>query len=131
MSNVFCEAYLTLISVIFLAQSPDLTEMVLNAFALNFIVRVDDIINVFDSDEEVMIMQDLRAFDKSNCITPRDIRFRAYDYLAVLLVPMRIFEILYVLVEQLYLLLLTKKYCQVDESVFKWDEEDDDEDDSD
>merc|ERR1712039_984019 len=70
-SNVLLEAYICLLSLLFLAQSPDLTELVLNAFALNFIVRIDDIINVFDADEEVVIMADLRAFEANNCEAPR------------------------------------------------------------
>ena len=122
-SNVLLEAYISLISVLFLAQSPDLTELVLNAFALNFIVRIDDIINVFDQDEEVVVMADLRAFSRSNCESPRVIHYRFFDYFGVLLVPIRIFQVIYTMFEQCWTLLIKKQFCKLDERVFKWDED--------
>lgn len=109
-SNIVIALYVCFISLFFLIQSPNYGELVLNSFALTFLIEIDDIINIFDSDEEVIIIADLREFVKSNCESPRAIHYQITDFFEVLLSPFKIFLTLMIFFQQFYKLFIKRQH---------------------
>ena len=58
MSNIAIGFVICLVSFAYLLQSETIGDVVLNSFALTFILELDDLANVFDSDERVLITSD-------------------------------------------------------------------------
>ena len=109
-SNVIIAMYICLLSLFFLLQSPSYTELVLNAFALTFLVEIDDMINIFDSDEEVVIIQDLRSFIKTNCQTPRKVDYTILSFIEVLLSPLKVLETVWIFFQQFWKLFVVRHH---------------------
>eukprot|EP00483_Globobulimina_turgida_P013201 UN13225 len=91
LSNIFVSITITLVSYLFLIQSESYTDLVLNAFALQFVAEIDDMVNTFDSDEEVVLQADLRAFYNTDCAVPRKISYTWREFIGVLWSPFGIF----------------------------------------
>ena len=58
-SNVVIGLILSVTSFFFLIESENVKDVVLNSFALTFILEIDDTLNVFESDEAYLFAQDL------------------------------------------------------------------------
>ena len=54
-SNVLIGTIICLVSFFYLLQSETITDVVLNSFALTFIIELDDMANLFESDENVLL----------------------------------------------------------------------------
>eukprot|EP01084_Bolivina_argentea_P282099 482802_1 len=52
----------SLCSFFFLIQSETIIDVVLNAFALTFIIELDDMANIFESDEDYVILADMKKW---------------------------------------------------------------------
>ena len=91
-SNIIISVVITLFSYMFLVQSESYSDLVLNSFALTFVAQIDDMVNTFDSDEEVVITQDLRAFWRTDCVVPRKITYQFGDFGGLLWSPFVILE---------------------------------------
>eukprot|EP01084_Bolivina_argentea_P279110 477120_1 len=70
MLNVILPITVTLISFFLLSSSDTYLDLVLNAFALTFIVEIDDMLNVFESDEDNLIESELKIFMNYNQTNP-------------------------------------------------------------
>eukprot|EP01083_Nonionella_stella_P230089 813735_1 len=73
-SNMVMSSYICAISLFLLMQSETYSDLVLNAFALTFLIEIDDMINVFESDEDAIVISDLRRFEKSPK-SPQEVHF--------------------------------------------------------
>ena len=107
-SNIVLASYICCLSLFFLLQTQDYEDLVLNSMALTFIIELDDVINIYDSDEEVVIMADLRSFAKTNCESPRKIQYWARDFGGILFAPMLVLYTFWVVVEQFYKLFIKR-----------------------
>merc|ERR1719242_1687562 len=107
-SNVLISWYICCLSLFFLLQTDGLEDLVLNSMALTFIIELDDVINIFDSDEEVVIIADLTKFAETNCESPRKIQYKAKHFVGVLFAPIIVVGNLHLVVEQFYKLFLRK-----------------------
>eukprot|EP01083_Nonionella_stella_P070805 189651_1 len=92
LSNIVIPIVITLVSYLFLATSESFTDLVLNSFALTFVAEIDDMVNTFDSDEEIVLQADLRAFYKTDCAVPRRIIYTWRHLAGVLWSPLGIFQ---------------------------------------
>lgn len=57
-SNIMIGVTISVVSFFYLLQSESITDVVLNSFALTFIMELDDIANLFESDEDVLMEND-------------------------------------------------------------------------
>jgi len=57
-SNIVVGFIILLVSLFYLMESEELTDVVLNSFALAFIVELDDLANMFESDEPALMNAD-------------------------------------------------------------------------
>mmetsp|Transcript_96578 Transcript_96578/g.118340 ORF Transcript_96578/g.118340 Transcript_96578/m.118340 type:complete len:610 (-) Transcript_96578:57-1886(-) len=94
-SNVIITIYITIIGFFYLTQSPDYGELVLNSFALQFVYEIDDIINIFENDENEVIKTELQAFVRSRYQVPRKYNVRIWKFWPILLSPVWIFQSLW------------------------------------
>merc|ERR1712048_1078777 len=61
-SNIVIGLWMMLITPFFLLQSDSIQSIVLNSFALTFVIELDDLANLFESDEDVLLyFDDLKA----------------------------------------------------------------------
>merc|ERR1711933_546862 len=112
-SNIICAMYICLLSLFFLIQSGSYGDLVLNSFALTFLVEIDDMVNIYDSDEEVVIIQDLREFIKTNCKSPREIHYKGTDFLQVLGSPAMILHTMWIFFQQFYQLFIKRVHKKI------------------
>ena len=54
--------------------------------------EIDDMVNTFDSDEDVVIQADLRAFYRADCVVRRKITYKWREFGRLLWSPFVIFE---------------------------------------
>ena len=112
-SNIVVNITITLFSYLFLCESEDYTDLVLNAFALQFVAEIDDMLNTFDSDEDVVLNADLRAFWKGDCVVPRQITYQWRDFVGVLWAPFGILQSIITGCKSLLSVFINKKHKSV------------------
>ena len=61
-SNIIIGYIISYLSFFFLATSETFSDLVLNSFALTFITEIDDMINIFETDEGILIDDDIQSF---------------------------------------------------------------------
>eukprot|EP01084_Bolivina_argentea_P086802 156857_1 len=57
-SNVVVGSFICIMSFFYVLQSETISDAILNSFALTFVSELDDMINVFESDDDVLIEKD-------------------------------------------------------------------------
>ena len=57
-SNIVVGLVVVFFCFIYLLLSEDISEVILNSFALTFIIELDDFVNLFESDESFLLLQD-------------------------------------------------------------------------
>eukprot|EP01084_Bolivina_argentea_P245856 411537_1 len=98
--NVIIPIVITLISFFLLCGSETYLDLVLNAFALTFISEIDDMLNVFESDEDQIIETELKLFANYKgtnpyCKTKRKITVPKMSFLNLLLLPFTCLVMIY------------------------------------
>ncbi len=78
LSNILIGFVITLVSFFFLIESESLSDIVLNSFALAFIIELDDLANVFESDEAYLIDQDFKLWKKEKKQEKNEFLIRRY-----------------------------------------------------
>eukprot|EP01084_Bolivina_argentea_P136030 239605_1 len=78
-SNIVVGFVISWISLFFLLQSETITDVVLNSFALTFIIELDDMANLFEADENVLIENDWYHLCDAYVKTDYDSTIRARD----------------------------------------------------
>ena len=63
-SNVVVGTYMAMITPFFLLQSEDIQTVVLNSFALTIFIALDDLANVFESDEADLLQEDAYGMER-------------------------------------------------------------------
>ena len=63
-SNVVVGTYMAMITPFFLLQSEDIQTVVLNSFALTIFIALDDLANVFESDEAHLLREDSYGMER-------------------------------------------------------------------
>ena len=63
-SNVVVGTYMAMITPFFLLQSEDIQTVVLNSFALTIFIELDDLANVFESDEAHLLQEDAYGMER-------------------------------------------------------------------
>ena len=66
LSNIFIGFIICLVSFVYLLQSETIGDVVLNSFALTFILELDDLANLFESDEDALMNADWSQFLSSD-----------------------------------------------------------------
>eukprot|EP01084_Bolivina_argentea_P132137 233172_1 len=61
-SNIILGYIVTFLSFFFLATSETFSDLVLNSFALTFITEIDDMVNVYEADPEILIEEDIAEY---------------------------------------------------------------------
>lgn len=61
-SNIIVGSAMAIATPFFLLQSEDIQSVVLNSFALTFFIELDDMANIFESDEQYLLKEDANTF---------------------------------------------------------------------
>eukprot|EP01084_Bolivina_argentea_P259149 437169_1 len=69
-SNIAVGFVICFVSFAYLLQSPSIGDVVLNAFAITFIIELDDLANLFESDEDELLHTDFCHLKLSRCGNP-------------------------------------------------------------
>ena len=64
-SNVLVGTWMAMITPFFLLQSEDIQTVVLNSFALTIFIELDDLANVFESDEAYLLQEDANGIQRT------------------------------------------------------------------
>ncbi len=62
-SNILIGFIICLISLFYLLQSESIADVVLNSFALTFIIELDDIANLYEADEDALVSADFEYIE--------------------------------------------------------------------
>ena len=65
MSNIVVGLWMTMNTPFFLFRSEDIPTVVFNSFALTFVIDLDDMANVFESDEAALLQEDANAVTRA------------------------------------------------------------------
>eukprot|EP01084_Bolivina_argentea_P118881 210872_1 len=95
MLNVLIPIIITLMSLFLLTASETYLDLVLNAFALTFIAEIDDMLNVFESDEQDIIQCELELFvnydgNHPDSTSKRKIILKKSSFYTILMIPFTI-----------------------------------------
>ncbi|ETO13889.1 hypothetical protein RFI_23479 [Reticulomyxa filosa] len=90
--NVIIAPIISIVSLFFLLASQSLADVVINSFALTFLLSLDDMVNVFESDEANLLEGDIRRFIQDHCRSPTIITYNSKHFLSIFLSPKNIVE---------------------------------------
>merc|ERR1719474_655014 len=88
-------------TLFFLLSSESYESVVLNSIALTFIMELDDIINIYESDEEVLIVDDLDHFQKAKYKGPVRVHYKLRDFAIILLSPFFLLHMMFTMLQEI------------------------------
>ena len=63
-SNIIVGTFMAIVTPFFLLQSEDIQTVVLNSFALTYFIELDDLANVYESDEAFLLQEDKNGWQR-------------------------------------------------------------------